>query len=254
MEKLYCFECDDFVEYKMDTIKSTYKVSDEEIEIEENIAVCKTCGSRLEHDKFEEENTDRLYNKYRKKHNMLFPEEIKNIRKQYGLTQREMSQLLGWGEITYHRYENGSLPDKAHHNQLLLIRNPQNVKDIMKNQKKDLNEDLKEKLEKKIDKLIAQKNTIEIKLTNDIYKGLKKKAANNNLSIERYSEYLITKKYYQVEKEEEIERIKAEVIQESLRQNREQQTSDIWNKNLDATNESNGEVIYLDRARAKSIM
>ena len=39
--------------------------------------------------------------------------EIKLIRKKYGMNQKEFSQALGFGEITIHRFENGSIQTEA---------------------------------------------------------------------------------------------------------------------------------------------
>jgi len=44
---------------------------------------------------------------------MLSPYEIRELRKRYGLTQKELSLLLGWGSVTMSRYENGALQDVA---------------------------------------------------------------------------------------------------------------------------------------------
>jgi len=51
--------------------------------------------------------------------------------KKYGLTQGEMSRLLGWGGATVSRYENGALQDKTHDNQLKLLRDPRNMRVII---------------------------------------------------------------------------------------------------------------------------
>ncbi len=58
------------------------------------------------------------YNQYREKHRMLSPEQIKSFRHECELTQKELSELLGWGAVTLSRYENGSLQDLSHDRQL----------------------------------------------------------------------------------------------------------------------------------------
>lgn len=42
----------------------------------------------------------KVYNEYRKKYKLLLPDEIKNIRKTYGLSQRSFAKLLNWGAKT----------------------------------------------------------------------------------------------------------------------------------------------------------
>ena len=58
---------------------------------------------------------------------MLQPEEIRNFRKRYGLTQKELSDFLGWGGATLSRYENGALQDETHEKTLRLAMEPRNL-------------------------------------------------------------------------------------------------------------------------------
>jgi len=58
---------------------------------------------------------------------MYQPEDIKELRKQFGLTQIEFSKLLGWGVASLSRYENGALQDEGHDRYLQLLKNPENL-------------------------------------------------------------------------------------------------------------------------------
>ena len=58
---------------------------------------------------------------------MTQPEEIRALRTKYGLTQGELSKLLGWGAATLSRYENGALQDEAHEKVLRLATDPRNL-------------------------------------------------------------------------------------------------------------------------------
>lgn len=58
---------------------------------------------------------------YRKQKNLLTSQEIKTIRKKYGITQLEMAQLLGLGEVTITRYETKQIQDEAHNKIMKLI-------------------------------------------------------------------------------------------------------------------------------------
>ena len=55
-------------------------------------------------------NTMQVYNQYRTKYGIPFPDEIRNIRKKYGLSATKMSLILGFGENQYRLYENGDMP------------------------------------------------------------------------------------------------------------------------------------------------
>ncbi len=47
------------------------------------------------------------------------------------MSQRALGRLLKLGEITIHRYENGSLPSDAHNELLILIEEPANVQRLL---------------------------------------------------------------------------------------------------------------------------
>jgi transcriptional regulator with XRE-family HTH domain len=64
---------------------------------------------------------------------MLQPEEIREFRDQLGLTQRELSDLLGWGGATLSRYENGALQDQGHDRLLRLAMEPSNFLSLINN-------------------------------------------------------------------------------------------------------------------------
>ena len=74
------------------------------------------------------------------------PEEIKQIREQYGLSQRSLAKLLNWGDKTIHRYENGSLQDRAHNSMLVFLQEPSNMKKYVLENEVGFDEKKKEKL------------------------------------------------------------------------------------------------------------
>lgn len=53
---------------------------------------------------------------YRKLNGLLTSKQIKQIREKYSLTQKEFSNLLGWGDITIQRYETKSIQDSSYDN------------------------------------------------------------------------------------------------------------------------------------------
>ncbi|MBR6004363.1 MAG: DUF4065 domain-containing protein [Lachnospiraceae bacterium] len=60
------------------------------------------------------ENNQRLKDAYRKKVGLLTSEDISGIRAKYGISQADLSSLLGWGGKTITRYESYQVQDKAH--------------------------------------------------------------------------------------------------------------------------------------------
>lgn len=61
----------------------------------------------------DEINYTQLLNKYRAKHNLPFPEEIKAIREKYQLPAAKMSEILGLGANSYRQYEAGEVPSTS---------------------------------------------------------------------------------------------------------------------------------------------
>lgn len=59
-------------------------------------------------------NNIALKNAYRSSCGLLTSNEILKIRQQYGITQSDLSRLLGWGEKTITRYETHQVQDAAH--------------------------------------------------------------------------------------------------------------------------------------------
>jgi len=51
---------------------------------------------------------------YRRRVGLLTSHDIKSIRKKYGISQKEFSEVLGWGVATITRYENHQVQDRAH--------------------------------------------------------------------------------------------------------------------------------------------
>lgn len=51
---------------------------------------------------------------YREKNGLLTSEDIKSIREKYGLSQTELSLIMGFGEITVTRYETKQIQERAH--------------------------------------------------------------------------------------------------------------------------------------------
>jgi transcriptional regulator with XRE-family HTH domain len=63
---------------------------------------------------------------------LLLPEEIKAIREKYNLTQTAFAKILGFGEKTIARYENGSIQDEAQNNLIELANIPNNFEVLLK--------------------------------------------------------------------------------------------------------------------------
>lgn len=98
-----------------------------------------------------------VYNQYRDKYNFPFPEEIKNIRSDYSLTARKMSEILGFGINGYRNYENGEVPSRANANLIQLASDPSKFKALVEISSSFDTLEEKENLLQKIESLIQEK-------------------------------------------------------------------------------------------------
>lgn len=78
----------------------------------------------------DELNMNQVYNQYRDKFNIPFPDEINNIRGKYGLSASKMSEILGFGVNSYRQYEAGEIPSVANAKLIQMVDDPQNFMEM----------------------------------------------------------------------------------------------------------------------------
>ena len=159
--KKYCEECGKEVDTKIVVKRESYNVCGENIDVDAHILVCTECGEEFFCEELDNTTLVTAYNEYRKKHKLLLPEEIKNIREQYGLSQRAFAKLLNWGDKTICRYENGSIQDKAHNSLLLFLRDPENMRTYLTENEVPLDTRQKAKLLDAVENLEKGENECE---------------------------------------------------------------------------------------------
>lgn len=127
---LWCENCKEVNETDTSVVCriETYPVKGEDTTVQANVRVCNRCQQDVFDERLDSANLAQAFDAYRFRHKILSLAEIKSIRESYGITQRSLSALLGLGEVTIHRYENGSLPDEAHNLLLKFIRDPWNMR------------------------------------------------------------------------------------------------------------------------------
>ncbi len=76
----------------------------ETFQIQFQYYLCKDTGEQFTDDELDEVNTNQVYNQYRAKYGIPFPDEIKAIREQYGLPANKMAEILGLGVNVYRNY------------------------------------------------------------------------------------------------------------------------------------------------------
>lgn len=109
-----CPICDEIhtIEIRKRTTKGLIK--NENVEYEEILYYCENEDDEFTPSNVLDENLLRARDAFRLSHGLLTSGELKKIRKEYNLTQKEFSNILGWGDITIQRYEKKSIQDETY--------------------------------------------------------------------------------------------------------------------------------------------
>lgn len=124
---LSCPVCDETDKFKK--IRGTQKipVRGDSISVEVEYYECSSCAEKFIVPAPHNDPFEKAYRLYRHKNRMLQPEEIRDFRRRYNLTQGELAKLLGLGGATISRYETGKIQDEAHDTLLRLALNLENL-------------------------------------------------------------------------------------------------------------------------------
>jgi putative zinc finger/helix-turn-helix YgiT family protein len=126
-DKKNCPICGNISIWEEITERTNIEVRGETFNVKDHYYRCSECGEEFEDFIDPIDPLDEAYRKYREKHGFLQPEEIKGLRKKYALTQIELSSLLGLGEVTISRWENGALQEESNDIYLRLAMNPRSL-------------------------------------------------------------------------------------------------------------------------------
>jgi len=92
---------------------------------------CEDSGEQFTTTSLDEVNINQVYNQYRNKFNILFPDEIIRIREKYGLSAVKISEILGFGVNTYRLYEAGEMPSVANAKLIQMADDPKKFMDMV---------------------------------------------------------------------------------------------------------------------------
>ena len=92
--------------------KSSFK--NEAVEFKAIYEYCSNTEEYTETEEMIKINDLSMKDAYRKKMNLLTSSDILRIREKYGASQKDFSDILGWGKATITRYENHQVQDMAH--------------------------------------------------------------------------------------------------------------------------------------------
>lgn len=166
----------------------------EKMEIVFHYYKCEDSGEQFTTTELDEVNMNQVYNQYRDKFNIPFPDEIIRIREKYGLSAAKMSEILGFGVNSYRQYEAGEMPSVANAKLIQMMDDPKKFMDMVE-LCGTLDENVKVKFIQKAKLLAEEKkrnifdlNFKEYLLGNhlaDIYSGYR------NPSIEKFTEMVV---------------------------------------------------------------
>lgn len=165
--------------------KAVYPIKGESIEIIEKVRIDLNNNEEIFDEALEDQNLELIYTQYRKRHALLMPNKIKETREKYGVSQRAFSRILGWGEVTIHRYETGALQDRSHNDALVLLENPDNMKILLENNKNKINRKDYINIKKNLQKLM--KDDIDNALEENITKKYFNEVLDKNCGYSQFN-------------------------------------------------------------------
>lgn len=103
----------------------------EEFSLFEYFYKCSNCKEQFTTTEIDTINTSQVYNQYREKYSIPFPQQLTAIREKYNLSSAKMSEILGLGANQYRLYENGEIPTPSSGMLLSIITNAKEFRNII---------------------------------------------------------------------------------------------------------------------------
>ncbi len=107
-------------------------------------------GEKWTTTELDEANISQVYNQYRLKHGIPFPDEIAGIRKHYGLSAAKMAQILGFGVNQYRMYEDGEVPSISNARTIMAAREKAVMMSFVEASRSEMNETEYLRVKKKV--------------------------------------------------------------------------------------------------------
>ena len=176
------------------TEKRTMDFRKERFQIVFHYYKCEESGEQFTTTSMDEINLNQLYNQYRDKFNIPFPDEITAIRQKYGVSASKIAEILGFGTNSYRQYEAGEMPSVSNARLIQMISDPNKFIDLV-SLCDSLDEKTKEKYIQKAKHLAEERvrNSFAFNLKDyllgnhlaDVYSGYR------NPSFEKFTEMVV---------------------------------------------------------------
>jgi len=115
-------------------------------------------GHEFTTDETDEVTVQQVYNQYREKYKLPFPEQIQAIREKYQISASKMSEVLGFGINVYRQYESGEVPNQSNARLIQLAKDPAEFRKLVL-LSNAFNEKEQEKILKRIEGLIQEEKS-----------------------------------------------------------------------------------------------
>ena len=122
----------------------------EEITVHVRYYMCKDTGEQFITEEQDEMLCNELYNQYRVKHGIPFPDEIKKIREYYGLTCSQMTKIVGFGQNQWRQYEAGCMPSESNGKSIVAIRSREGMLSMLESSRNQFEERIFDKIRNNI--------------------------------------------------------------------------------------------------------
>lgn len=154
-----CHECGNnsgkWIYYKS---RREYKGEGYCFELDVETPYCEKCGSPIYDKELEQEIREKANIIIREQTRIISKEEILELVDYYGVSQKYLSKVLGWGEITLPRYIKGSYsPNVENSNRLKSIKNPYVLLNLVEENIEDVENPLRKKLFRNINDQILNR-------------------------------------------------------------------------------------------------
>ncbi len=165
-----CFECGTKNDYELKQVTRQYEGDGYCFNLDVCIPFCKVCGAPLVDEEIEAAIAKQANEKIREQCNIITVEEIQELFIKYNVSQKYLSKLLGWGEITLTRYISGGYtPNRQNSKKLKSLQDPYVVKKLMLDKIEETNGEIEkenafQKLNQSVNEQIAKIETIKGKI------------------------------------------------------------------------------------------
>jgi putative zinc finger/helix-turn-helix YgiT family protein len=130
----------------------------ESFSINEFYYKCDSCGEEFTTEKTDGITLNQVYNQYREKFGLPFPEELIRLREKYEISAQKMSHVLGLGINTYSNYEKGEIPTSANSKLIASAKRPDIFLSYLSQSKDVINEQSYLRIAEKVKKVIESRD------------------------------------------------------------------------------------------------